>query len=183
MTQTATAADTDTARVSHTERTERAGPDDLGARDLLALAGFVVGINAVGAAPSLVAGADTSWIEEPWFFPPTVAFPIVWTLLFTLMGIALFLVWRRGTGRRDVKFALAAFAVQMALNVVWTPVFFGLQAPGPGLAIILALGVAIVATIAAFDRVDRRAAALLVPYLAWVTFAAVLNAAIWRLSG
>jgi len=169
--------------VSHTERTDRAGLADLDTRDLLALAGFVVVVNAVGAAPSLVAGADTSWIEEPWFFPPTIAFPVVWTLLFTLMGVALFLVWRRGAGRRDVKLALAAFAVQMALNVAWTPVFFGLQAPGPGLAIILALWVAIVATIAAFDRVDRRAAALLVPYLAWVTFAAVLNAAIWRLSG
>lgn len=169
--------------MSHTERTDRASLGDLDARDLLVLAGFVVGINAVGAAPSLVAGADTSWFEEPWFFPPSNAFPIVWTLLFTLMGAALFLAWRRGAGRRDVKLALGVFTVQMALNVAWTPVFFGLQAPGPGLAIIIALWVAIAATIAAFDRVDRRAAALLVPYLAWVTFAAALNAAIWRLNG
>ena len=166
--------------MSHTEQTGRSGLSDLDARNLLALAGFIIGVNAIGAAPSFVAGADTSWIEEPWFFPPTIAFPIVWTLLFTLMGVALFLVWRRGTGRRDVKLALGAFAVQMALNVAWTPAFFGLQMPGLGLAIILALWVAIAATIAAFDRVNRRAAALLVPYLAWVTFAAVLNYAIWR---
>ena len=169
--------------MSHSEPTGRSGLADLDARDLLVLAGFVVGVNAVGAAPSLVAGADTSWIDEPWFFPPTIAFPVVWTLLFTLMGVALFLVWRQGTGRRAVKIALGAFGVQMALNVAWTPAFFGLQAPGLGLAIILALWVAIVATIVAFDRVDRRAAALLVPYLAWVTFAAVLNYAIWRAAG
>ncbi|SNZ15698.1 TspO and MBR related proteins [Natronoarchaeum philippinense] len=166
--------------MSHTEQTGRFGLSDLDARNLLALAGFIVGVNAVGAAPSVVAGADTSWIEEPWFFPPTIAFPIVWTLLFTLMGVALFLVWRRGTDRRAVKIALGAFGVQMALNVAWTPAFFGLQMPGLGLAIIAALWVAIVGTIAAFDRVDRRAAALLVPYLAWVTFAAVLNYAVWQ---
>mgnify|MGYP006291313535 CR=1 FL=1 len=166
--------------MSHTEQTGRSGLSDLDARNLLALAGFIVGVNAVGAAPSVVAGADTSWIEEPWFFPPTIAFPIVWTLLFTLMGVALFLVWRRGTDRRAVKIALGVFGVQMALNVAWTPAFFGLQMPGLGLAIIAALWVAIAGTIAAFDRVDRRAAALLVPYLAWVTFAAVLNYAIWQ---
>lgn len=155
----------------------------LDGRDLLALAGFVVGVNVVGALPALFAGSDTSWIERPWFYPPELAFPIVWTLLFTLMGVALFLLWRRGFERRDVKLAFGVFAAQMAVNVTWTPVFFGLQEPGWGLAIIVALWALIVATIYAFDRVDRRAAALLVPYLAWVSFAAVLNYEIWRLSG
>ncbi len=156
---------------------------DLDGRDLRTLVAFVVGVNVVGALPAVFAGADTSWIERPWFYPPEIAFPIVWTLLFTLMGLALFLLWRRGIGRRDVKLAFGVFAAQMAINVTWTPVFFGLQEPGWGLAIIGVLWAAIVATIYAFDRVDRRAAALLVPYLAWVTFAAVLNFEIWRLSG
>ena len=156
---------------------------DLDGRDLRTLVAFVVGVNVVGALPAVFAGADTSWIERPWFYPPEIAFPIVWTLLFTLMGVALFLLWRRGIGRRDVKLAFGVFAAQMVVNVTWTPVFFGLQEPGWGLAIIGVLWAAIVATIYAFDRVDRRAAALLVPYLAWVTFAAVLNFEIWRLSG
>lgn len=166
--------------MSHVDRSDRSGVPDLDARDLLVLAGFVVGVNLVGAAPAAVAGADTSWIEKPWFFPPELAFPVVWTLLFSLMGVALFLVWRRGLDRRDVRLALGAFAVQMALNVAWTPVFFGARAPGWGLAVIGALWVGVAATIYAFDRVDRRAAALLVPYLAWVTFAGALNAAILR---
>jgi len=155
----------------------------LDGRDLLTLVGFVVGVNVVGALPAVFSGADTSWIERPWFYPPELAFPIVWTLLFTLMGIALFVLWRAGFDRPDVKLAVGVFAAQMAVNVTWTPVFFGLQEPGWGLAIVVALWALIVATIYAFDRVDRRAAALLVPYLAWVSFAAVLNYEIWRLSG
>jgi benzodiazapine receptor len=139
---------------------------------------MVLAVNAVGALPSLFVGADTGWFERPWFFPPTIAFPVVWTLLFTLLGIALFLVWRVGTDRRPVRVALAAFVAQFALNLTWTPVFFGLQRPALGFAVIVLLWVAIVGTIVAFDRVDRRAAALLVPYLAWVSFAAVLNYAI-----
>jgi tryptophan-rich sensory protein len=169
--------------MSHTDQSGESGLADLNARELLALAGFVVAVNLVGASPAAVAGSDTSWIDKPWFFPPDVAFPVVWTLLFTLLGVALFLVWRQGPARREVRLALAAFAVQMALNVAWTPAFFGLRAPGLGLVVILALWVAIVGTILLFDRVDRRAAALLVPYLAWVSFAAVLNAEIWRASG
>jgi tryptophan-rich sensory protein len=148
-------------------------------RDLLIAAGFVVASNALGALPSLRFGADTTWFERPWFFPPDVAFPVVWTLLFTLLGIAAYLVWRRGTERRAVRVALGAFAVQFALNLAWTPAFFGLRRPGLGLIVIGLLWLAIVATVVAFDRVDRRAAALLVPYLAWVSFAAVLNYAIY----
>ncbi len=169
--------------MSHTTSDSTGLPGDLGGRDLLTLVGFVVAVNVVGALPAVFAGTDTSWIEQPWFYPPAVAFPVVWTLLFTLMGVALFTLWRRGFERRDVRIAFGVFAAQMAVNVTWTPVFFGQQEPGLGLAIIVALWVLIIATIYAFDRVDRRAAALLVPYLAWVTFAAVLNYEIWRLSG
>jgi tryptophan-rich sensory protein len=147
-------------------------------RDLLVAAGMVVGTNAVGASPAVFVGSDTTWIDRPWFFPPTILFPVVWTLLFTLLGVALFLVWRQGTERRAVRVALAAFAGQFVLNLAWTPVFFGLRRPDLGLAVIAALWLAVVATVAAFDRVDRRAAALLLPYLGWVSFAGVLNYAI-----
>ncbi|AUX10699.1 tryptophan-rich sensory protein [Halalkaliarchaeum desulfuricum] len=148
-------------------------------REALLALGFVVGVNALGALPAILFGSETGWVDRPWFYPPEILFPIVWTLLFTLLGLALYRVWRRGTGRRDVRVAFGVFAGQFALNLVWTPVFFGLQRPDLGLAVIVALWIGIVATIAAFDRVDRVAAALVVPYLLWVSFAAVLNYAIY----
>jgi len=147
--------------------------------DALTALAFVVVVNAVGASPSLVFGADTGWIDQPWFFPPGIVFPVVWTALFSLMGVALFLVWREGTESREVRLALAAFGAQFVLNLVWTPVFFGLRRPDLGLVVILLLVVAVAATVAAFDRVDRRAAILLLPYLVWVAFAGVLNYAIY----
>lgn len=147
-------------------------------RDLIGAIGAVVAVNIVGAAPAIVVGADTDWFDKPPLYPPEVVFPIAWTFLFTLMGIAVYLIWRADRTTRAVRVALGLFALQMAINVAWTPVFFGLERADLGLFIIAALWIAIVATIAAFNRVDRRAAALLVPYLAWVTFAAVLNFAI-----
>ena len=147
--------------------------------DALTALAFVVGVNAVGASPSLVFGADTGWIDQPWFFPPGIVFPVVWTTLFTLMGVAVFLVWREGTENRGVRVALTAFGAQFALNLAWTPVFFGLQRPDLGLVVIILLLVAVAATVVAFDRVDRRAAVLLLPYLVWVAFAGVLNYAIY----
>ena len=145
---------------------------------LLALA-MILGVNVFGASPAVFVGSDTGWIDRPSFYPPEILFPVVWTLLFTLMGVSLFLVWRQARTGVDVRKPLAAFAGQFALNLVWTPAFFGLQRPDLGLAVIVALWIAIVYTIVTFDRVDRRAAALLVPYLAWVTFAAALNYAIY----
>ena len=155
------------------------GIRSLSTRETLIALGTILGVNLLGAVPAALAGADTSWFEQPWFFPPTIAFPVVWTLLFVLMGIALFLVWHAGIGRRDVQMATGAFALQMLLNIAWTPVFFGLQRAGLGLVVIGGLWVAIVGTIAAFDRVSRPAAGLLVPYLVWVSFAFVLNYAIY----
>lgn len=121
-------------------------------------------------------------LEKPAFNPPSWVFGPVWTTLYTLMGIAAWLVWQAGFDRRAVKVALALFIVQFALNLAWTPAFFGLESPLLGLAVIVPLWVAIVATILGFSRIDRRAAALLVPYLAWVSFATVLNYTIWTLN-
>lgn len=118
--------------------------------------------------------ARPGWAPAPWVFGP------VWTILYVLMGVAAFWVWRAG-GRR-ARGALILYAVQLALNAAWTPIFFGLRAPGWALAELIVLWVAIVATIVAFARVRRGAAALLAPYLAWVTFAGVLNARIVMLN-
>ncbi len=151
-------------------------------RDGLLAVGLVLAANALGALPAIFVGSDTGWFERPSFYPPEILFPIVWTLLFTLMGVSLFLVWRAGRDsmvrNRALGVAFGTFAVQFGLNLVWTPVFFGLQRPDLGLVVIVALWVAIVANIVAFDRVSRLAASLLVPYLLWVTFAAILNYAI-----
>ncbi|ELZ16260.1 TspO/MBR family protein [Natrinema thermotolerans DSM 11552] len=150
---------------------------------ILTAIGFVLLVNIVGAAPSAVASPDTPWfraLEKPWFYPPTIAFPVVWTLLFVLLGVALWLVWRSDAAGR--RLAIGAFVAQMAFNVAWTPAFFALEAPLVALGIIVVLWALVVGTILAFRRVDRRAAALLVPYLAWVTFATVLNLGIWRLN-
>lgn len=140
----------------------RAHPDG---RDLLAVLGFVVAVNALGAAPALLAGPDSAWfagLAKPSLYPPPATFGAAWTLLFTLQGAALWLVWRAPAGRVR-RVALAAFAVQFALNLAWTPVFFGLQAMLAALGVVLALLVVLLGTVGAFARVDRRAALLLVP--------------------
>ncbi len=155
-------------------------------RDALWALLSVLAVNAVGGAPALLAGPDTAWfaaLEKPAIYPPGWAFGVVWTLLFTLLGLALYLVARRGLSAPGVPTALALFVVQMAVNVVWTPVFFGAQELLAGLAVIVALDVLVAATIFAFDRVDRRAALLLVPYLAWTLFATVLNYQLFALNG
>ncbi|SEQ80305.1 TspO/MBR family protein [Natrinema salaciae] len=153
------------------------------AGSILTALGFVLLVNLVGALPSVFFSPDTPWfrsLEKPWLYPPTIAFPVVWTLLFSLLGVALWLVWRSDADGR--RLALGLFVGQMSLNVAWTPAFFGLEAPLVALGIILALWAFVAGTVVAFRRVDRRAAALLVPYLAWVTFAAVLNYELWRLN-
>jgi len=147
-------------------------------RDAFTALGFVVLVNAIGASAALVGGPDSAWfraLEKPAIYPPPWVFGVVWTLLFSLLGVALFLVWRRGTGRRDVRVALAAFAFQFVANLAWTPAFFAAQDLALALAVVVVLWVLVVTTVAAFDRVDRRAALLCVPYLVWVSFAAVLN--------
>jgi tryptophan-rich sensory protein len=156
---------------------------DAVSRSIAALAGFVL-LCVVGGAASGLATPPGDWyasIAKPPWTPPPWLFGPVWTLLYLMMGVAAWLLWLRrseAAGRR----ALWLFLAQLALNFAWTPAFFGLRSPGLALAIIVALAVAIVATIAAAWRVRRTAAALLVPYLAWVSFATALNLSIWRLN-
>ena len=155
----------------------------LDGESILGAIAFVLVVNVVGSVPGVLSSPGSPWfraLEKPAFYPPEIAFPVVWTLLFTLMGVALWLVWRSDADGR--RLALGLFVAQMAFNVAWTPAFFTLEVLLLGLLVIVALWILVVATIVAFDRVDRRAAALLVPYLAWVTFAAVLNFELWRLN-
>ena len=144
-------------------------------------------------APLLVGGLSglatarsvTTWypaLRKPPFNPPSWVFGPVWTALYLLMGIALYLVWREGWQRPEVRAAMVLFAVQLALNGVWSLLFFGMRSPALALADVVLLWVAIVATTVAFWRVGTTAGALLLPYLAWVTFAAVLNASLWWLN-
>ena len=142
-------------------------------------------VNVVGAAPALLAGPNSPWFQQlakPALYPPPWVFGVVWTALFTLLGVALALVWLAGSKRRDVRVAVALFALQMAFNVAWTPTFFALENLLLGLAVIVSLWPLVLATIVAFASVDRRAAVLVVPYLLWVTFAAVLNYQFWVLN-
>jgi tryptophan-rich sensory protein len=150
----------------------------VGRDDLVGAGTGIVLVNAVGAAPAVLGGPGSEWFDslaKPALFPPTWVFGAVWTALFTLMGIALYLVYRRGVGTRPVRVAVALFAVQMAFNVAWTPTFFVLRDLAAALSVIGGLWVALLPTTWAFARVDRRAGALLVPYFLWVSFAFVLN--------
>jgi tryptophan-rich sensory protein len=135
-------------------------------------------VSAVVTAPGMRGWYRT--LRLPPWNPPGEVFGPVWTTLYLMMGVAAVLVRRSGVEPRRIEAARAVDTLQLALNAAWSVAFFGRRNPGAGLAVIGALWVAIAATIALDARVDRRAAALLVPYLAWVTFAAALNAWIWR---
>jgi tryptophan-rich sensory protein len=161
-------------------------PDDHPVAALLVavLACEVVGASgAVFTAQGLESWYDT--LARPDLAPPNWVFGPVWTTLFALMGVAGWLVWRRATDpavASRARIALGVFAVHFLFNLAWSAVFFGRQSIDGGLLVIAILWVLIAATIRAFDRVDRRAALLLVPYLAWVTFAAYLNYRFWVLN-
>jgi len=121
--------------------------------------------------------ADSPWfaaLEKPATFPPPATFGIVWSVLYAMMGVALALVCA-AWGARFRTPAIIAFVVQLLINLAWSPVFFGEHQISTALAIILALDVAVIVTIALFWRVRRLAAVLLLPYLAWILFATLLN--------
>jgi benzodiazapine receptor len=139
-------------------------------------------VSALGGA--ITAGPVKSWypdLAKPALTPPDLAFPIVWTLLYVMMALAAWLVWRR-SGWRRAQLAFTLFGLQLILNLAWSGLFFGLQRPGAALAEIGLLWLAIAATIAVFRGHDGRAALLLLPYLLWVSFAVYLNAGIWWLN-
>lgn len=148
--------------------------------DALAL-GSPLAIAAIGG--SATASAIPGWyrtLEKPAWNPPEAIFAPVWTTLYLLMGVAMVFARRGEPQRRNPT--QAAFAVQLALNLAWSLAFFGGRSPAAGVVVIVLLWGAIVGTISEFARASRLAAMLLLPYLAWVTFATALNLEIWRLN-
>lgn len=151
-------------------------------RDVLGLAAFVLmcfGVSVLGGRATVPALA--SWypaLAKPDWTPPSWVFGPVWTLLYPLVAVAGWLAWREGRARVGTLL----FLLQLALNAAWPWIFFGDRRIGLALLCVIAMWLAILATIRAFWPVSRGAAVLLVPYLAWVGFAAVLNAAIWFLN-
>jgi benzodiazapine receptor len=119
---------------------------------------------------------------KPTFTPPNWVFAPVWTGLYLLMGISAFLVWRKGSDNHLVNSALRLFIIQLILNTFWSILFFGLRSPVLGFLEMILLWVAILLTILSFFRASKIAGFLLVPYILWVSFAAILNFSIWRLN-
>jgi benzodiazapine receptor len=136
---------------------------------------------AVGAAGSMQAKSFYSQLTLPEWAPPAWLFGPVWSVLYALMAIAAWLVWRAG-GFRTQRVALLLFLAQLVLNALWSWLFFAWQLGGLAFADILVLWILIVATVVFFWRVGHLAGALLIPYLLWVSFASVLNYAIWQLN-
>ena len=143
---------------------------------LCQIAGFLGSLFTTPAIPTWYAT-----LKKPFFTPPNWIFSPVWISLFILMGISLFFVWRR-QGHPQFKKALTFFFVQLILNVLWSLAFFGLRLPLLGLMDIILLWIAILLTIQNFLKVSKFAGVLLIPYLLWVGFAALLNFSLWILN-
>ncbi len=142
---------------------------------------FVVG--ALGTYVTLP--QITTWyvtLSKPLWAPPNWLFGPVWTTLYVLMGIALFLVWRQGLYRRDVQFTIYIFAIQLLLNLTWSVVFFSYHSIFGGFIVIMILWVAIFANIIAFFVISRPAGLILIPYLIWVSIASYLNYSVYLLN-
>lgn len=127
----------------------------------------------------------SSWyvsLEKPFFNPPNSVFGPVWLVLYLLMGISLFLVWRKGLDSSKAKRAFALFVFQLLINSLWSFAFFGCRSPLAGLIVIIILWLAIVWVVISFFSISRLASMLLIPYVLWVSFAVALNAAILLLN-
>jgi translocator protein len=139
--------------------------------------GFIGSIATISEIPTWYSAlSKPSWSPPNWLFGP------VWTTLYILMGIALFLVWREGLDRNDVRFALLIFTLQLILNLLWSIVFFTYHALFGSFILIMLLWIAILANIIAFYIISRPAGLLLVPYILWVSIASYLNYSVYILN-
>jgi len=149
---------------------------------LFVLLGFIAACFLAALTGALFRPGD--WYEQlakPSWRPPNWLFAPVWTVLYVTIAVSGWLVWREA-GFAGAALPLAIYALQLGLNAAWTPLFFGLHRPDLGFLDIVLVWLCIVATIVFFCPIHAGAALLLVPYLAWVTFAAALNFAVWRLN-
>ena len=136
---------------------------------------------AIGGAASVNASSFYSQLVQPAWAPPSWVFGPVWTALYIMMGVAAWLVWRE-RGCRPARFTITLFLSQLALNSLWSWLFFGWQLGAWAFANIVLLWILIVMTVVAFFRIRALPACLLAPYLLWVSFASVLNYAVWQLN-
>lgn len=145
----------------------------------------IVVAQAAGAIGSIFTASSVStWyntLTRPSWNPPSWLFGPVWITLYTLMGIAAYLVWTK-KDMPGAKIALWVYGIHLVLNSLWSILFFGLRNPGAAFAEIIILLILIIVTTVLFWKIDPRAGALMLPYIAWVSFAMVLNYSIWRLN-
>jgi len=121
-------------------------------------------------------------LTKPFFNPPSWVFAPVWTVLYTMIGISIYLIWQQRTSHNLANKSIMIFVLQLILNSLWSIAFFGLKSPLLGLIVIVALWIAILATILMFREISKTAANLLIPYLLWVSFATILNFSILLLN-
>jgi len=160
--------------------------DSARSRDILKLVVSIVACQCAGFIGSIFTmPAIPTWYEtlaKPSFTPPSWLFAPAWVTLYVLMGVAAFLIWRKGLDIRNVKSALIIFLVQLVLNALWSAIFFGAKSLIGGAVVIVLLWIAILFTILRFFKISAAAGGLLIPYILWVSFASVLNISILALN-
>ena len=145
------------------------------------IASLIIPFIAAGIGSLFTSQTVSTWYEtlqRPVFSPPNWIFSPVWTILFLMMGLSLYLVWKKGIKTKKAKTAITFFGIQLGLNALWSILFFGLQSPSLAFMEIIVLWFAILGTIVSFYKISRKAAYLLIPYILWVSFAIILNFAI-----
>lgn len=146
----------------------------------------IVGCQLLGIIGSVfTVNTISTWyasLNKPFFSPPNWVFGPTWTILYFLMGVAFYLIWKDGFDTEERKVVRKYFIIQLVLNFLWSPIFFGLTSPQLGLFIILPMLYFIFLTINSMKKISKVAAYLLIPYFLWVSFATILNAAIFYLN-
>ncbi len=143
---------------------------------------IALGVGGLSGFLSMNNMKDYEGFTKPVFSPPGWVFPIVWTILYILMGIAAYRVWEQGKQGQDVKKALVLYALQLFLNFLWSIIFFRFRLYGLAFVELLMLLIFILLTTFEFFRIDKVAGYLMIPYIVWVSFAGILNFAIWFLN-